>query len=164
MPNYQNGKIYKIECFTTNKVYIGSTVLSLHKRLLTHKCNNTVCSSRQVLKSSNYKMSLIELYPCNSKAELLWRERHHMERTTCVNINLPICTVEETRLRKQNYQKNKYVKKRKNSTTNVHESKRNWYHRQDKEKFKAYRIFRKSFGGDPRYENNLLRIHHSIFE
>ena len=131
--------------------------------MIAHECNANACSSREVMELSNYQIIVVELYPCDTKAELLWRERYHMESTECVNINLPICTTEETRLRKRNYQRNKYAKREK-SIKNVKEIKRNWYARQDKEKFRAYRIFRKSFGGDPRYENNLLRIHHSIFE
>ena len=36
MVNYQNGKIYRIVCNTTDEVYIGSTVITLSKRLAKH--------------------------------------------------------------------------------------------------------------------------------
>eukprot|EP01050_Picozoa_sp_SAG11_P027380 SAG11_NODE_6909_length_1227_cov_20.484043_1_plen_39_part_01 len=37
MVNYKNGKIYKIQCFVTNKIYIGSTSqLYLSQRLKDH--------------------------------------------------------------------------------------------------------------------------------
>ena len=40
--NYSNGKIYKITSNQTDKIYIGSTILSLEKRLVGHK---TECKS-----------------------------------------------------------------------------------------------------------------------
>ena len=37
MVNYKNGKIYKIQCFVTNKIYIGSTSqFYLSQRLKDH--------------------------------------------------------------------------------------------------------------------------------
>ena len=36
MPNYQNGKIYKIVCNITGLVYIGSTIENLTERLWGH--------------------------------------------------------------------------------------------------------------------------------
>ena len=37
MPDYSNGKVYKLVCDTTQKIYIGSTTLRLCQRLAQHK-------------------------------------------------------------------------------------------------------------------------------
>ncbi len=39
MPNYQNGKIYKIVSSQTPLVYIGCTVQKLSTRFSMHKCD-----------------------------------------------------------------------------------------------------------------------------
>jgi hypothetical protein len=37
MPNYKDGKVYRLDCLTTNKVYIGSTCYkNLSQRLSDH--------------------------------------------------------------------------------------------------------------------------------
>ena len=36
----------------------------------------------------NCKIELLELYPCNSKAELTAREGHHQRNNDCVNIQI----------------------------------------------------------------------------
>ena len=96
MPNYQDGKIYKIT--GTNDegkelIYIGSTTQKLCRRLTGHKVNmknqkNT--SSKQVLICKDYLITLIELYPCNSKEELLSRERYYFDLFDCVNKVRPL--------------------------------------------------------------------------
>ena len=86
MINYQLGKIYKIDCNVTGKVYIGSTCEpTLARRLAGHvgnykrylKGTYSYVSSFEVLVSGNYDIVLIESYPCNSKDELHARERHY---------------------------------------------------------------------------------------
>jgi group I intron endonuclease len=94
MVNYQNGKIYKLVCHTTGKVYIGSTTKKyLSQRLTEHMSNyksylktgkigNT---SVEVLENNNFEIMLLELYPCSSKDELHARERYYCQLTECVN-------------------------------------------------------------------------------
>jgi len=96
MVNYQNGKIYKITG-TNNEgielIYIGSTVQKLCVRLAGHVRdlkNGENVSSSQVLVCNDYKITLIELYPCNSKEELLMRERYYYNMFDCVNQRKPI--------------------------------------------------------------------------
>jgi hypothetical protein len=70
--NYKNGKIYKILCNLSGKVYIGSTCMpQLSQRLAKHKCDykrylqgktNKMMSSYEVLKNNNYEIVLLELY------------------------------------------------------------------------------------------------------
>ncbi len=98
MNKYQNGKIYKITSKQTDDVYIGSTTQSLYKRLIAHKTKYKTkgkISSGELMKYDDVIIELIELYPCKTKEELLWRERHHIENNKCVNIYLPIKTKEE---------------------------------------------------------------------
>jgi hypothetical protein len=94
MVNYQQGKIYKIECNVTGKVYIGSTCKNtLAERLAQHvtdykrylKGTYHYISSFAVLQNRNYDIVLIEKYPCNSKDELHARERYWCNELECVN-------------------------------------------------------------------------------
>ena len=100
MPNYQNGKIYKITCEETKLVYYGSSVQSLSKRLSQHKENKHLKKYKTNL-MTNPKIHLIENFPCNTKAELEKRERHFIENNECVNRIIP------TRTPKEYYQDNK---------------------------------------------------------
>ena len=97
--NYANGKIYKIVCDTTGLVYIGSTIKKYlcdrlghhvykYKGFLQKKSNHKL-TSYQVLENNNYKIILIELFPCKSKDELTMRERYYIETMDCVNKNIP---------------------------------------------------------------------------
>jgi hypothetical protein len=91
MPDYQNGKIYKITGTTDEGeelIYIGSTTQKLCLRLGGHKRylkNDENVSSKQVVSCSNCLITLIELFPCNSKEELLARERYYFDLYDCVN-------------------------------------------------------------------------------
>ena len=94
MPDYQLGKIYKIECNVTGKAYIGSTCEPiLARRLAGHvgdykrylKGAYPYVSSIDVLQNGNYDIVLIESYPCNSKDELHARETYHTNNIDCVN-------------------------------------------------------------------------------
>ena len=80
---FQNGKIYAIRSHQTNKYYIGSTnQLTLAQRLGKHrgnykdylKNNNGYMSSFEILQYTDHYIELLELYPCNTKAELQRRE------------------------------------------------------------------------------------------
>ena len=99
MPNYQNGKIYKITSLHTDKCYVGSTTLKyLSSRLGGHKQDlkrGKNVSSKYILEFGNCKIVLLELYPCNSKDELLARERYYIENFDCVNKKIPGRTMKE---------------------------------------------------------------------
>jgi hypothetical protein len=101
---YQSGKIYKIVCNKTNLVYIGSTTQKyLSNRLKGHRSNYNqflkgkghFISSYKLLENNDYYIELIELFPCNSKDELLVRERHYFDIIECVNKFKPISTDDE---------------------------------------------------------------------
>jgi hypothetical protein len=126
MVDYNNGKIYKIVCHTTNNTYIGSTTkkhlsqrLSRHvadyKRFISGK-SKTCTTSRFVLENNNYSIQLLELLPCESKIELTSREAYYIRTIECVNTDIPNRTRKEYRQdnketisekQKEYYQKNK---------------------------------------------------------
>lgn len=105
MVNYSNGKIYKIIDLTNDNVYIGSTTKErLCQRLSGHKASydryvsgkdKRKCSSFEILKNDNYKIELIELFPCNSKDELNAREGYWQREITCINHNIAGRTKEQ---------------------------------------------------------------------
>ena len=104
MPNYQNGKIYKITCEETKLVYYGSSVQSLSKRLSQHKENKHLKKYKTNL-MTNPKIHLIENFPCNTKTELETRERFFIQNNECINKIIP------TRTPKEYYQDNKELRK-----------------------------------------------------
>jgi hypothetical protein len=84
MPNYQNGKIYMIESISNNCRYYGSTIQSLALRLGKHRNDIKMGrnpSSKKVLKYSDARILLVELFPCNSKMELKAKEANILEIT-----------------------------------------------------------------------------------
>jgi len=96
MPNYQNGKIYKITA--GELTYIGSTCEpTLARRLAGHVSGYKhwkagtyrFISSFPLIETSKYEITLIELFPCGSKDELTARERFHIESNVCVNKYIP---------------------------------------------------------------------------
>lgn len=102
MVNYQDGKIYKIVCNVTGKVYVGSTAQkTLAQRLSGHVAGFKTqrmkdrCTSWQILEHGNYDMVLLEPYPCNTKDELSSRERFYIESINCVNKQIPLQTYHE---------------------------------------------------------------------
>jgi hypothetical protein len=115
MPDYQNGKVYKIT--SGDKTYIGSTCEpTLARRLAGHvkdykrwkEGKRRGVSSFQLIESGQYEITLVELYPCNSKDELTARERFHIETNECVNIMVPKRTQHERWITNHNGIKEKH--------------------------------------------------------
>ena len=85
MPNYNNGKIYKIVNNIDDMVYIGSTTTKLCYRMAVHRCNMrnnynaTLYQHMRKIGLHNFTAVLIEDYPCQNKMQLLRRERYHFE-------------------------------------------------------------------------------------
>jgi hypothetical protein len=121
MVNYQQGKIYRIVDNTNNNMYIGSTCKKLlSQRLAAHisdyKCflngKRSYITSFEIVKNNNYAIVLLEAYPCNSRDELLAKERFYIETNNCVNKIIPGRTDKEYRENNKDiilkYQKNFY--------------------------------------------------------
>ena len=104
MVNYQNGKIYAIKSNSGDKIYVGSTTkeylsarMSEHRRMFKawEKGNGNRCTSHELFSPygvENCYIELIELFPCNTKDELLMRENHYIRSLVCVNKQLAITT------------------------------------------------------------------------
>lgn len=120
MPDYSKGKIYRLVCNITGKQYIGSTISELYKRLDNHKrcfkCwkNGTknYVSSYEIIGGNDYKIVLVENYPCGNKQELFARERYWIESVECVNLRNPLTTPEEVKNHRQEYNKIYRVEKK----------------------------------------------------
>ena len=95
MPDYQKGKIYKIVCNITNKIYIGSTCQNRLSYRLNQHVRKRNTSSKEIIEGGNYNIILIENHPCNNKDELCRRERHYIETLECVNKCIPGRTKKE---------------------------------------------------------------------
>ena len=82
MPEYLNGKIYIIFSESKKLLYIGSTTQAISQRLGSHirdfkkyklgKHNRV--SSFDILECEDYKIELLELFPCCNKSQLERRE------------------------------------------------------------------------------------------
>jgi hypothetical protein len=98
--DYTNGKIYKIVCNITGDIYIGSTTQPLSKRIGGHRdsAKSAKCvKSKSIILGGDYAIILIENYPCESKEELLKKERYYIENNICLNKQIPLRTDKEYR-------------------------------------------------------------------
>ena len=103
MPDYKNGKIYKLTC--GGLTYYGSTTLpTVAHRLAQHKSDfkkwllgkRNNCTSFRLLQIGEPVIAtLIEKVECSCKDELTRRERFYIENNECVNKNVPSRTREE---------------------------------------------------------------------
>ena len=110
-PNYDNGKIYRLNC-SDGHFYIGSTVASLSVRMNGHKQSAKRETSR-VYKHclsigwENVDIELIEEYPCNSRKELTAREDYYIQKyrdnNQCLNCIRAHVTPEERKEQVQQY-------------------------------------------------------------
>jgi len=97
MVNYGNGKIYKVICSETGRVYVGSTTVTLSRRMTNHRALSNTAMTKDFIDG---KIFLIEDYPCGRKEELLSRERFYIETMDCVNKIIPTRTKKEYRQEK----------------------------------------------------------------
>lgn len=106
MPDYTKGKIYKL--IGAGKTYIGSTTQLLSKRYWAHK-NQTYKTVEEIIADPNNQITLIELFPCSCKEELLARERYHIDANNCINKYNPILTEQERQdyIKKRNFEYSK---------------------------------------------------------
>jgi len=122
MVNYENGKIYKITSKHHELPYFGSTCSELRKRLYDHKRNSKKkldgnVTSYKLIELGDYKIELVEKFPCKNKNELLERESYYIKNFDCINKNLPKITKEERKQYEKKYrdthkeQQKRYIKK-----------------------------------------------------
>ena len=103
------GRVYRIQSIVDGCFYIGSTRLSIEKRLGEHR----LCRNRRTHKDipiyayfnlkgwENAEITLVREFESITDEELLWEERREIERALeahdvrCLNKNRPIITAEE---------------------------------------------------------------------
>jgi hypothetical protein len=110
MTNYQNGKIYKIEAHNGEEgdIYIGSTCNQfLNERFRQHSNNfNSWKQEKSKYRTTSFQLfekygiencfiTLVEIFPCNLKNELLVREVFYIRSMKCVNKYIPLRSVYE---------------------------------------------------------------------
>ena len=131
---YENGKIYRITNTAYTKFYYGSTYESLSKRFWRHKqvyrdylqgkasYQHSICLLFDEFGAENCKIELVELYPTQSKIELVQREGYYIQTNDCVN------KVVAGRTAKQYYNDNKekYSQRFKEWYRKKTESTRHW--------------------------------------
>jgi len=83
MNSYAKTKIYKIISSNTDKYYIGSTKEHyLSSRLKNHRHDAKIkkgITSSEIINAGDYKIVLIENYPCNSIEEQKQREQYYLD-------------------------------------------------------------------------------------
>ena len=98
MVNYEYGKIYKLYSKQNNITYIGSTAeyylskrlskhISTYKQYLKNKTNYIY--SFKILECEDYKIELLENYPCANRTQLEKREGYYIKNNECVNKQIP---------------------------------------------------------------------------
>ena len=91
MPDYQKSKIYKIYSVSNEElVYYGSTTQRLSQRKAEHvkdsKKEYYNGSSKIIINNGNWKMELIQDYPCLNRFELETLEGDYIKNNKCINI------------------------------------------------------------------------------
>ena len=92
---YENAKIYKLVSNKTEDVYIGSCLITLARRLGTHKGDYNECSSKRMFEVPDAIITIVQIEAlpnCKSKAEMKARELYWMTVIPCININRPFVT------------------------------------------------------------------------
>jgi hypothetical protein len=121
MPDYQKAKIYKIYSVSNEElVYYGSTTKTLSSRLANHvyeyNKNMFKCNSKLIFDAGDYKIELVENYPCVNKQQLVKKEGEYIRNNVCVNKYIPDRTPKEyyddnreyiTKRDKEKYKNNK---------------------------------------------------------
>lgn len=146
MPNYQNGKIYKIWSPSTELMYIGSTTQKLCSRFTAHKRNYKYykngkyhnVTSFQILEYEDARIDLITECPCDNREQLRQIEGHYIRDLDCVNKCIPGRT--QTQYNQDNKEKILEQVKiyRQNNKENIKEYAKSYY-QDNKEKIKEYK-------------------------
>ena len=96
------GKIYKITCEETNKIYYGSSTQKyLSRRLSTHKYRKS-CQCKDFI---NPTIELVEEIEFEDKKELLRLEAYYIKNNECVNTQIPLRTLKEWAVDTNHYKK-----------------------------------------------------------
>ena len=149
MPDYKNGKIYKIWSPEGDDIYIGATIQPLYKRFYAHK-TKLECSSKLLFQKYNdVRIELIECCPCDNKEQLTKREGEHIRNTNCINKIIVNRTKKEYREDNKDKISERYKEYRENNKEKISERHKE-YHKNNKDKILEQK---KEY-----YENNKEKI------
>lgn len=133
MPDYQNGKIYKLVNSRNNQVYIGSTTRPLTVRYNGHVGDSKRYTTRinlaiRKIGGEHFRIKLIKHFPCNSKVDLEKEEMRTVAKYLNNGYELYNTTVEygkmsEVQKNKLRGQKRTEETKEKNRQNNLNMSK-----------------------------------------
>ena len=104
MPNYKEAKIYKLVAEGFDPYY-GSTTLTLDERFRAFKNTKKKYSCSPFIHLESCHIELVELYPCETRNELMQREKFWIKNNKCINIANPYRTTLEKKLYHRNYMK-----------------------------------------------------------
>jgi len=160
MSLYLAGQIYKLVCFETDKIYIGSTRVSLKERKRKHKVKykmfiegklkkNDYTRSFDILENNNWDIFHIEWFPCWYNEELREREQFHIDNNDCVNCHRAHTTKEQEKLRGIEYSKK--WKSENSDKVKIHD--KNKYEKHKEKILKNRKIF---------YEENKDKINRKV--
>ena len=119
---YTNGKIYKIWDNEYTKCYIGSTTVSLSRRMVEHRSSYrkykdgtaknyiSIYGLFDEFDIENCKIELFENYPCINREELRAREGQCVRENACINKRI------EGRTKKEYCDENRDIRNAKNKT------------------------------------------------
>jgi group I intron endonuclease len=136
MPNYQEGKIYKIYNTINDDIYVGSTTLKLCERMRDHrKCVNDeakqhffIYKAFRELGVENFFIELIEKCPCNDKDELRKKEGEWIrELKPSMNKNIAGRTINEYRIDNKEYIQEQNKQYRENNKEYIKEHNKQYY-------------------------------------
>ena len=108
MPDYKNGKIYKLWSPEGDEIYIGSTTKSLCDRKAGHKHNGKSTSKILFEKYTDVRIELLEEYPCDNKEQLNKKESEYIKNNNCVNKRIETNTHQDTMKKWRDNNKEKY--------------------------------------------------------
>lgn len=169
MPNYNNGKIYKLVSPNTDMIYIGSTCETLKRRFIVHKSNikkGVNISSKNMFIWNDCTIELIEMVKCICRKELLEKEQYYIELYSdyCINIKNACCDIKQVNKNYRESEKGKnFILKNKANKAISSKKSREKYKEKLKTKREKYYNYQNSMGGDPRYNNCLARIDPTLF-
>lgn len=92
MPDYRNAIIYTITSPHTDQVYVGSTTIKPRQRLAQHRYDfksGRGLSSAKLFELGEVDLVVVSKIECQTKEELLRKERLAYELFDCVNKNVP---------------------------------------------------------------------------
>ena len=140
------GIIYFIKCKDTGEVYIGSTKRKLNRRMSYHKCHRNNCKSKEIIERGNYHYDTLEVV--EDDKDILIRENYYIKTMkNCIN---------EIKAYQSPEERKEYMKEwKKENKEQIREY--------QKEYDKIRNEYKSSWGGDPRYHNNLLKIDINLF-